>query len=327
MRSGLHRVSLTCMLLAMPAAVGGCKRAHDKPVAPASNGEPLAVFVSILPQKYFVERVGGERVRVEVLVGPGQSPVTYAPPPRQLARLAEADVYFRVGVPFEQQLADKIERTFRDLKVVDTQQGITRRSLPEHGHQADHAHGEGAEPDDRNLDHDHDQEEKDPHVWLDPELVKLQTRVVCDALKKIDPDHADEYETNLALFHGELDALRNEIAEALAPLKGREFFVFHPAYGYFAERFGLEQVAVETGGKEPTPRQLAALIERARKAGVRLIFVQPQFSRDSAKTLAAEIGGAVVDVDPLAEDYMTNLRDMAVKVREALRFEEVRASE
>ena len=102
-------------------------------------------------------------------------------------------------------------------------------------------------------------------------------------------------------------------------MKGKPFFVFHPSFGYFADDYGLEQIAVETGGSEPSARQLARLIDQARSSDVRVIFVQPQFSRKSAETVAAEIGGAVIPIDPLARDYIENLEQMARAVEEGLR--------
>jgi zinc transport system substrate-binding protein len=181
----------------------------------------------------------------------------------------------------------------------------------EHGHEPGAAHA--------NADHDaHEPGELDPHVWLSPRVVKVQTGTICDELCRLDPANEAEYEGNCQLFQEELDRIDAQIAEALAPLKGREFFVFHPAFGYFADAYGLRQVAVQAGGKDPNVRQLGALIERAKRDGVKLIFVQPQFSKGSAEAVARQIGGAVVPMDPLAEEYLENLLDMASKIKRAL---------
>jgi zinc transport system substrate-binding protein len=266
----------------------------------------MNVFVTILPQAEFVGRVGGDRVRVQVLVGPGQSYHTYEPTPRQIAELADARAYFTIGVPFEQLLIKKVRAAAENLIIVDARQGLPLRMMEEAEegqHHAGHAH--------------HGQE--DPHVWLDPRLVKRMTRAICDALQQIDPSHNDEYEHNLSAYHRELDDLHRELTRALAPLAGREFFVYHPAYGYFADAYGLKQVAVEEAGKEPTARRVAALIERARASGVRLIFVQPQFASSGARTVAEAIGGAVLPLDPLARDYVANMREMGRRIGEAVR--------
>ena len=142
--------------------------------------------------------------------------------------------------------------------------------------------------------------------------------MICDTLAELDPDHADTYRRNLAAFDADLDRVHAQIAEALAPLKGQAIFVFHPAFGYFADAYGLKQIPVEIGGKEPTARQLAGLIDRAKAAGVKVIFVQPQFSQKSAGAVAAAIDGVVVPLDDLARDYLMNLENVAAKVKVAL---------
>ena len=281
------------------AACASCRRAAPPPTEP--TGKPLA-FVSILPQAEFVQRVGGERVDVAVLLPPGQSPATYEPTPRQMAKLGRAQVYFRIRVPFERALLRKIATTMPKLNIVDTRQGIKLRRMA-----AKHEH-----------DHDHAAGAPDPHIWLDPKRVKIQARTIANALAALAPEHAAELEKNLQSFQAELDRLDAKIAATLAPLRGRELFVFHPAYGYFADAYGLKQVAVELEGKEPSARALGALIERAKAKRVRVLFVQPQFSSKAATTVARAIGGAVVPMDPLARDYMANLESMAASVRTAL---------
>jgi len=133
-----------------------------------------------------------------------------------------------------------------------------------------------------------------------------------------DPRHAAAYERNLKALQADLDEVDARIAEALAPLKGRKFFVFHPAFGYFADAYGLKQVPVEIEGKSPGPRRLAALIEKARREGVKVIFVQPQFSPRGAQAVAEAIGGVVVPMDPLARDYLKNLEHIAQQIKKAL---------
>ncbi len=263
----------------------------------------IEVFVSILPQAYFVERIGGSLVHVDVLVGPGQSPATYEPSPRQMADLGNAALYFRIGTTFEEGFIDTIARNFPRLRIVDTRKNIALLYFgeKEQGGRAD------------------------PHIWLDPVRVRIQARTICDALADVDPKHADRYRKNLAGFEEDLDNLHKKITKILKPLRGRTLYVFHPAFGYFAHTYGLRQVAVETGGKEPSPKQLARLIDGARKDGVKVIFVQPQFSRRYAAVIAREIGGVVVPMDPLPQQYMQNLQDMAEAIRSALTQEKEKA--
>jgi zinc transport system substrate-binding protein len=158
----------------------------------------------------------------------------------------------------------------------------------------------------------------DPHIWLSPGLVKIQAATICDALIEADPAHADEYRTNLAAFQADLDRLHDNIAAAFAPLASRTMLVFHPAWGYFAREFGLVQLPIEIEGKEPGPRDLAAVIDIARNAGVRVIFVQPSSTQTSARAVADAIGGIVTPIDPLAEDYFGNLLRATNVIRTSL---------
>jgi len=256
----------------------------------------LSLFVSILPQAYFVERVGGSHVEVEVLVGPGQSPATFELTPKQMAKLTQADAYFRIGLPFEKRLVGKIQTALSDLRVVDTRQGIQLRTM----------------------EHEHHNDGSDPHLWLDPMLVKVQAATVCEELCRLDPVNVDAYKKNLKAFKADLDEVDAKITQALEQLKGRKFYVFHPSYGYFGDAYGLTQVAVEVEGKEPSARRLAALIDQAKEDSVKVIFVQPQFSAKSAKAVAEAIGGVIVPIDPLARDYLKNLEDIAEKIARGL---------
>ncbi len=281
------------------------------PPPPGHAQKPrITVFVSILPQAYFLERIGGNRVHVEVLVGEGQSPHTYEPTPKQMARLTGAKAWFLIGVGFEKGLVQKIGRSHRDLVLVDTRQGVPLRSLAGHDHRDD---GHGRAREGRHA------EMPDPHVWMSPKLVQIQAQNIHDALCRLDPDHRQSYGANLQSFREDLDRLDARIARSLAPIRGRKMYVFHPAFGYFADAYGLIQVPIEIEGKEPGARQLANLIERAKTDGVRVIFVQKQFSDKSAGVVAKAIGGAVVPIDPLAKDYLANLERTAAAVERGLR--------
>jgi len=278
------------MIVAFLAASSGVLWGSD------SSSEPVKAFVSILPQAYFVNRVGGHYVDVEVLVGPGQSPATFEPTPRQMSRLGESSIYFSIGVPFEKVVIPKIKNIFKDLRIADTSSGVKKRYFS----------------------HEGGTQVSDPHIWLDPKRVKIIAGTICQELSRIDPLHSNEFEQNLESFEHDLDSLDQNIAETLKPFAGRKIVVFHPAFGYFAQSYGLEQLAVEVEGKEPSARQLSDLIARARAEKVRIIFVQPQFSKKNAQTIAQAIGGAVVPINPLPEDYLRELEGMAEKIRDAL---------
>jgi zinc transport system substrate-binding protein len=278
----------------------------------------VKTFVSILPVAYFVERLGGPNVEVSVLVGPGQDPHTFDPTPKLMAKLANAQVLFKMGFPFEETLIKKVGSGFKNVEVVDLQQGIRLRAMTEEeteAEEAEHGHGKAEE-------HGHEAGDMDQHTWLDPQLARIQAKTIADTLIRIDPSHKDQYEKNLNGFQADLDAIHEQLKKALAPVKGKSFFVFHPAYGYFGDAYGLKQVPVQIGGKEPTARQLARLIELAKEDGVRVIFVQPQFSKKTAEALATGIGGAVVPLDDLAPDYLKNLQEMAAKLDSALQAQQ-----
>ncbi len=282
-------------LLAATAALPGCGDAE----APRSETAKKRVAVSIPPQAFFLREIAGDRVEIEVVVAPGQSPHSFEPTPQQVARLTTADVYFSIGVGFEGAFLPKLRAMSPKTTFVDTTTGIKMRSMSG-ACCAAHAGQE----------HEHSGA-PDPHVWMDPRLVKTQAQTMAAALAQADPPHAAEYQRNAAALAERLEALHAAIAEKLAPFKSREFFVFHPAYGYFADAYGLVQVAVETNGREPGPAELTTLIDRAKAAGVRTIFYQPQYADKSARAIAAAIGGDVKPMDELAGDYVANLHRMA----------------
>lgn len=251
------------------------------------------VAVSIAPQEYLLRRIGGDIINVEVLVAPGQSPATYEITPRQMAELTNADLYFTIGVPFERTLSERLEKSLPDLKLVSC--------YCETAHQHDH---EG----DNDLD---------PHCWLDPDQLKQIALCMTEALRKQYPDKEGYFRDGYGIILRQLKKIDNEIKDLLASYKGQSFYVYHPAFGHFAERYGLRQVAIEQDGKEPSAKKLAELIRQAKADGVKYIFVQPQFAHKSAGTVAEEIGAELVELDPLAGDLFANLKVLAGKIAES----------
>lgn len=270
-----------------------------------------SVFVSIVPQKYFVEKIGRDHVRVSVMVPPGASPHTYEPRPRQMSDLTTAKAYFTVGMQFERIWLKRLTSANPNMAVVQTEEGVVKRPMSDHDHD---------EPDHTGHNH-HAEESLDPHIWLDPTLVRQQAANICRGLCGIDPEHAGEYQRNLETFLSELAELDREIRATLAPLprEQRTFLVFHPSWGYFAAAYGLHQEAIEAGGREPSPKDLARLIAKARELHAKAVFVQPQFSQKSAEVLARQINAQIVRLDPLAENWVDNLRRAADALRGGLR--------
>ena len=277
----------------------------------------LEVTVSIVPQKYFVEKIAQDKVNVNVMVLPGFSPATYEPKTSQMKSLAQSSVYFSIGVPFENVWLERFKSANKSLNIVDTSRGITKALMQEHHHEEEHeeAHEHDHE---EHQHHEHDNEKKDehddhahngldPHIWVDPLLVKQQAKTIYETLVALDKRHAAFYQANYENFLKELDALYLELKTILAPVKNKAFMVFHPSWGYFATRFNLEQIAVEVLGKEPKPNQLIALIEEAKEHNIKTVFVSPEFSQKSAKVIASSIGGKVVSITSLSLQWKENL--------------------
>ncbi|MBR6387537.1 MAG: zinc ABC transporter substrate-binding protein [Thermoguttaceae bacterium] len=256
----------------------------------------VAVLVAVDPIAYLAERVGGQFVDVAVLTPQGKDPESFAPTPKQLADVASTRIFFRVGLPIEDRFGQNVDSIAPGAETVDLSAGL--ELMPEHD---GHASNEGGEESGESLD---------PHLWTSPANAIAMVASIADALVAIDPDHTAEYRLNEAALNAELTALQQETADRLAPYEGRAFVVFHPAYGYYAREFHLTQLAIESEGKAPRPRELEELVERVKKDGVRKLIVQPEFNRSSAQVVADEIGGELVEHSPLEKDYFANLRSL-----------------
>jgi zinc transport system substrate-binding protein len=258
-----------------------------------SWGDPNLVFVSIAPQKYFVERIGGDEVQVEVMVNPGESPATFNPNPKKMSRLANAKIYFSIGVPFEKVWISRIKNIQPELKII---------SLNKNAVSSSHQH--------------HD--EGDPHIWLSPPLVKKMARDIETALSKQRPEKSVFYKNNYQTLIKEIDKLDQEIRQIFAKKKNHTFMVFHPAWTHFAEAYGLEQISIEHQGKEPGPRALQEIITKGKKLNIKVIFVQKQFGLSVAKKIAVMMDATVQEMDPLTENYMDSMRNTAKAISGAI---------
>lgn len=271
----------------------------------------ITVGVSILPQKYFVERIAGDKAHVVVMVGPGYNPATYEPKPRQLSQLQKASLYFLIGVPFENNWMNVFSQVNPDLNIVALPKSITframARSINSSGEAEGHAH-----------DHPHSSM-MDPHIWLSPRLVKQVALSIKSAFVAIDPNNKEYYQLNYTQFINDLDELDQAIRGKINSVGNRQFMVFHPSWGYFADEYGLQQIPIELEGKRPGAKSLTGLMEFAQRKQVKVIFVQPQFSDSDAKTIASYLGAKVVYVDPLAENYLENLYHITRQFVEVLK--------
>ena len=265
-------------------------------LAPTPGRAAMGVFVTIAPQKWLAEQVGGNLVTVRVLVPAGQDPHTFEPTPRQVMALAAARLWFTMDMPFENQLVQRVRGASVPLRVVDVTRTIHRLPLAQ------------------DEEHEHGEEGLDPHVWLSCANLEKMASAMSTALIAADPGHRAAYERNLAAVTSELRNLDQRIAARLAPYAGATVLVYHPAFGYFTHAYHLRQQPVEIEGKSPSPRQLSRVISQARAAGIRVVFVQPGFDPRSAQVVAKAIGGQVVELDPLAENVPAALQQMAARI-------------
>jgi zinc transport system substrate-binding protein len=299
MKPGVFRFPLLPLLLlggllgACGGKSGGAGRADDRPV----------LALSILPQSYFASRILGPeeeaRVRIMTLVGPGQNPHSYEPTPRQMADLAAARAWVLSGTEFEIALRPKVEALFPRLVIIDGTAGVRFRALTA---------GE--------LDGDDHEGGIDRHTWLGHKPARIMAGHILAALYEIDSPGEAAYRKNYQALISDMDREFGALREKLSPQRGRVVFVYHPAFGYFLDEFGILQEAVEIDGKEPTPRALNSLIERARREGAAAIFVQAQFPVNTAKTAARAAGAVLAPLDPLAPDWLANIRLMGEVLRQ-----------
>ena len=274
---------VTALLLIMAVLMVGCNAGKEtaQPVTDNKKNDKLIVFVSILPQADFVRQLGGDQVEVSVMMPPGANEHNYEPDTGQLKALSQADLYIKVGhLPFEDAWMKRFISTNRDMLVVDSSQSI------------------------ETIDHN-------PHIWLSPRLVKIQAEIISTALIQLDSENQDYYLQRKQVFLKELDKLDREITATLSGVKDKSFLVYHPAWGYFARDYGLQEVAIEEHGKEPGAREMSRVINYAKKNQIKTVFDSSQHSTHSADAIAAELGARVVLLDPLPADYMDNMRKVA----------------
>ncbi|MDA3917241.1 MAG: zinc ABC transporter substrate-binding protein [Deltaproteobacteria bacterium] len=265
----------------------------------------IKIHVSILPQKYFVEKIGRDKVKVDVLVKPGKSPATYAPSPDQIKKLGMSDIYFKIGVPFENGILNRIKEMDK-TNIIDTNKDVVLRDMTQHSHTQKPNHNTHAAG-------------KDPHTWMNPMIVKRQSRTIFQTLSKFDPDSREYYKKNYLKFIKNLDKLDKRLHTILNELKGENLFVFHPFLGYFTDAYGLKQIAIETMGKAPRGKELSRIIKLAKKEKIKRIFVQPQFDKNAANKIASVINGTVISIDPLAYNYLDNMENIAQTIARELK--------
>jgi zinc transport system substrate-binding protein len=280
----------------------------DGPARPDS--EKVNLVATTVPLGHFSEMVGRDRVLVTVQVPPGTSPHTFEPSPSQLMEVEDADLYVKNGAGLEIWM-ERIIGANKEMLVVDSSSGIDLMETTDSDDHGRASHSEGREVHQNILT-------ADPHIWLSPKNAMIIVGNICDGLIEVDPENAEFYGNNGDDYLRRLKELDRDLNSTFADTDRKEFIVLHPSWGYFARDYGLVQVAILESEKEPGPRYLAEIVEVAREKNISTIFVDPNFNPKSAEIIAAEIGGVVVPLDPLAEDYIENMRNVGQKIAASL---------
>ncbi|MCX7821282.1 MAG: zinc ABC transporter substrate-binding protein [Brevinematales bacterium] len=263
--------------------------------------EKPVIIVSILPQVEFVERIAKDRVTIQVLAGKGANPHNYEPTPTQLLAMNKAKIWLAIGIDFERALKPKVSSLYHNIKIVDITNGVKYRKLEEHNHNEENEH----------LPYD-------PHIWLGYEQVKIIIYNTFIVLKDISPENSKFFEKNYKEYIKEIDETFSYLIKKLSPLRGKTVFVYHPAFGYFFDNFGIIQRSFEVRGKEPTQKEIVRLIEEMRIKNAKVILVQKQFSKNAAKIIARSIGGKVIEIDHLEKDWLKNIKNIGELMSEVI---------
>lgn len=270
---------------------------------PMVHSAVIEVFVSILPQQYLVEQIGGKHVNVNVMVKPGQSPETFEPSPKIMSLYSKSDVYYTIGLPFEQVWIDRVASLNEGISIVNTQASLNELIENQSEH---HAHGHGQH------------EAMDPHTWLSPVLYLQQARLVLQSLIQILPEEKELFVFNYNALSVKIKALHDDMVHQFKDNDKHRFITFHPAFSYFARQYNLAQISIEVEGKEPSAKQIAKVIKSIQKENVAYILIEKQFNQVIPGTIAKSVNAELLVLDPLALDYLVNMRDIAHKINKAL---------
>ncbi|MEE4256844.1 MAG: zinc ABC transporter substrate-binding protein [Bacteroidales bacterium] len=266
---------LLLLLIALISACGSSKKEASGPV----------IAVSILPQQYLLKHIVDTLAEVQVLVPPGASPATWEATPSEMRALGDALIYYRIGhIGFEKAWIEDIMNLNPGLKIIDLSSTLKLRSI-------DSRHG------------DHSHTGIDPHTWMSAENMEIMARQIYGDMSMLFPEHKDMIRKNYAALLAEIKESGRYAREKLAAHKGKSFLIFHPSLGYFADAYGLEQIAIEYEGKEPSPAHLETIVKKAREKNIHTIFVQKEFDVRNAEIIADEIEAKIIIIDPLSEDW------------------------
>jgi zinc transport system substrate-binding protein len=302
----LLKSKIVVLAMALMLFAAGCSHTGNEQ---HNEKQTMKVLVSINPYKYFVDKISGGMVEVMVLIPPGTSPHAYDPTPRQLVEIGEADLYFTNGLlSFEQAWMERMKHQHAGVSMINLSDEL---QIIEGGdvHNCDHDHN--------HEHHHHHQTSSDPHTWVSAVNAQIFAQRIYDALKATYPEHEAVFTANFTALQNEILSLHREIDNMLADLPSRSFMIFHPALAYFARDFGLNQISIEFEGKEPSPKQLRASVDQAKAENIKSVIIQKEFDKDNAKIIAGEIGGDVLQIDPLDENWPRSMKQIAAAISNA----------
>lgn len=281
-----HSFFLLIIILLASCNAGKSKHNDEKPV----------IAVTIEPQRYFTEAIAGDKFNVISIVPKGSSPETYDPTPQQLVSLGDSKAYFRIGyIGFEQVWMDRLTDNTPHIQVFDTSKDVDLIFEEEQVH-GDHMHAGGVEP----------------HIWNSTENALIIARNTYKALCRLDKENEAYYLARYDSLSQRIMQTDSIIRQTLKqPGTARTFMIYHPALSYFARDYGLQQISIEEGGKEPSPAHLKDLIDICRQEDVRIIFIQPEFDRRNAEIVAQETNTRIVPINPLSYDWESEMQGIA----------------
>jgi zinc transport system substrate-binding protein len=307
------RIYFIYILVLILICMSGCVKSQGK-----NDNNKIIIAVSIVPQETFVRSVAGDLVDIVTMIPPGLSPANYQPDPKQMTELSDARLYFSIGVPTEKaNILPKIKDFNKEIKIIHLDDIVgnvyPHREFEEH---EDEKHEDEDHDDEENEGHSH--EGKDPHIWLSPKRVKIMIETIRDELIKLDPSNKEFYTKNASDYIEKLNELDMRIKNSLKNIKNKTFIIYHPSYGYFADDYGMNMMAIEEDGKEVTSKRLKEIIDYAKKEGIKFVFYQEEFDSNQAETIAKEAGGTTIKAKPLSAEYIESMIEITEKFKEIL---------
>ncbi len=265
------------------------------------------VSVSILPQKYFIEALSGDHFTINVLIPTGANPASYEPSPRQMTALDQSGLYLRIGqIGFEKAWMPRIEKNYPDMHIADLSAGIELMGESE----VEHEHEQDAKHEDQ---HDHG---IDPHIWLSPKAAKTIVNNTANALIRFDGSCKDLIRQKQDSLIAQIDILDQEFTATISLLANRKFLIFHPALTYLARDYDLEQISMELEGKEPSVAHFKEIVDRTKAENIKVIFIQKEFETRNAEQMAQETGARIIQIDPLEENWMKQMKELLIKLKD-----------